>query len=44
MVHLERAVAPVPERRTAYDTLYREYVDLYPAVRGTMHRLAKLGS
>jgi FGGY-family pentulose kinase len=44
MVHLERAVAPVPERRAAYDTLYREYVDLYPAVRGTMHRLAKLGS
>jgi FGGY-family pentulose kinase len=44
MVHIERAVAPLPERRDAYDTLYREYVDLYPAVRGTMHRLAKLAS
>jgi ribulose kinase len=44
MVHIERAVAPVPERRAAYDTLYREYVDLYPAVRGTMHRLARMAA
>jgi FGGY-family pentulose kinase len=40
MVHIERAVVPVPERRSAYDALYRQYVDLYPAVRPTMHSLA----
>ncbi len=44
MVHIERAVAPVAERRKVYDELYRQYVDLYRAVRGTMHTLAKLGS
>jgi len=42
MVHIERAVAPVPERREIYDGLYRRYVDLYPAVRSTMHDLAKM--
>ena len=44
MVHIELAVTPVVQRREAYDRLYRQYVDLYPAVRGTMHTLAKLGS
>ena len=42
MVHIERAVAPVAERRAVYDTLYRQYVDLYPAVRSTMHSLATM--
>jgi ribulose kinase len=44
MVHIERAVTPAPGRREVYDTLYRQYVDLYPAVRGTMHKLATRGS
>jgi len=44
MVHIERAVAPVAERQKVYDTLYRQYVDLYPAVRATMHTLATQGS
>jgi len=44
MVHIERAVAPVPERRAAYDTLYRQYVELYPTVRATMHSLARMGA
>jgi FGGY-family pentulose kinase len=43
MVHIERAVAPVVERREIYESLYRQYVDLYPAVRSAMHNLAKLG-
>jgi len=42
MVHIERAVAPVPERRAVYDTLYRQYVDLYPTVRSTMQSLARM--
>jgi hypothetical protein len=37
-------VAPVAERQKVYDTLYRQYVDLYPAVRATMHTLATQGS
>jgi sugar (pentulose or hexulose) kinase len=44
MVHIERAVTPVAERRRVYDALYRQYVDLYPAARATMHALAALGS
>jgi FGGY-family pentulose kinase len=44
MVHIERAVTPVAERQKVYDMLYRQYVDLYPAVRGTMHALAELGA
>jgi FGGY-family pentulose kinase len=44
MVHIERAVAPVAERRAVYDALYRQYVDLYPAARSTMHSLARMGS
>jgi FGGY-family pentulose kinase len=44
MVHIERAVAPVPERRQVYDALYRQYVDLYPAARSTMHSLARMGN
>jgi FGGY-family pentulose kinase len=44
MVHIERAVAPVAERRALYDALYRQYVDLYPAARSTMHSLARMGS
>jgi ribulose kinase len=44
MVHIERAVAPVAERQKVYHTLYRQYVDLYPAVRATMHTLATQGS
>lgn len=44
MVHIERAVAPVAERRAVYDALYRQYVDLYPAARSTMHNLARMGS
>jgi ribulose kinase len=43
MVHIERAVAPIAERRAVYDALYRQYVDLYPAAQSTMHRLASLG-
>jgi autoinducer 2 (AI-2) kinase len=43
MVHIERAVAPVAQRRDVYDRLYRQYVELYAAVRGTMHTLARLG-
>lgn len=42
MVHIERAVAPQAERRDAYEPLYRQYVDLYPAVRSTMHALATM--
>jgi FGGY-family pentulose kinase len=43
MVHIERAVNPVPGQRDVYDRLYRQYVDLYPAVRPVMHALAKHG-
>jgi FGGY-family pentulose kinase len=42
MVHIERAVTPVAERRAVYDALYRQYVDLYPAARSTMHALATM--
>jgi ribulose kinase len=42
MVHIERAVTPVTERRDVYETLYRQYVDLYPAARPTMHGLATM--
>jgi FGGY-family pentulose kinase len=42
MVHIERAVTPVAERRAVYDALYRQYVDLYPAARSTMHSLARI--
>jgi FGGY-family pentulose kinase len=44
MVHIERAVAPNPERYAIYDRLYREYVTLYPAARPVMHNLARLGA
>jgi FGGY-family pentulose kinase len=44
MVHIERAVSPVAERHEVYDGLYRQYVDLYHAVRSTMHTLARMGS
>lgn len=42
MVHIERAVAPQAERRATYDVLYRQYLDLYPAARSTMHSLARM--
>ena len=42
MVHIERAVVPAAERRPVYDALYRQYVDLYPAARSTMHALATM--
>jgi FGGY-family pentulose kinase len=42
MVHIERAVTPSGERRDIYDALYRQYVDLYPAARPTMHSLAMM--
>jgi len=42
MVHIEGTVAPDPLRRDVYDALYRQYVDLYPAVRPTMHGLARM--
>jgi ribulose kinase len=42
MVHIERSVAPQVERREVYEALYRQYVDLYPAARSTMHRLAMM--
>jgi len=42
MVHIERAVAPRTERRDAYEALYRQYVDLYPVARSTMHALATM--
>ncbi|MFB3819515.1 MAG: ribulokinase [Candidatus Methylomirabilales bacterium] len=41
MVRLERTVTPNLEHRAAYDRLYRQYVDLYPAVRPVMHALAQ---
>ena len=44
MVHIERAVTPDPRRHATYEGLYRQYVELYPAVRATMHSLAKLGA
>ncbi len=44
MVHIERAVTPVPGRRQIYDRLYRQYVDLYGAVRPLVHALANRGS
>ena len=44
MVHIQRAVTPDPKRHGAYDALYRQYVELYPAARATMHSLAKLGA
>lgn len=44
MVHIEGAVTPDPRRHAAYEGLYRHYVDLYPAVRATMHSLAELGA
>jgi FGGY-family pentulose kinase len=42
MVHIERAVEPVSERRAVYDALYRQYVDLYPGARPVMHALATM--
>jgi ribulose kinase len=44
MVHIERAVTPVSERRAIYDQLYRQYVALYPAARPIMHAMAALGA
>ena len=44
MVHIERAVAPAPERRAVYDRFYRQYVALYPAARSVMHAMANLGA
>ncbi|HSB82760.1 MAG TPA: FGGY-family carbohydrate kinase [Candidatus Methylomirabilis sp.] len=44
MVHIEQALSPDPKRHAAYEGLYRRYVDLYPAVRATMHALAELGA
>jgi len=43
MVHIKRAVAP-SAGGASYDALYRQYVDLYPAARPTMHALAKLAA
>jgi ribulose kinase len=44
LVHIERAVAPQAARREAYEALYRQYVDLYPAARSTMHALATMAA
>ena len=44
MVHIEGTVTPDLRRHAAYGGLYRHYVDLYPAVRATMHSLAELGA
>ena len=44
MVHIEGTVTPDLRRHAAYEGLYRHYVDLYPAVRATMHSLAELGA
>jgi ribulose kinase len=41
MVHIERTVEPDPALHPFYDSLYRHYLDLYPAVRPVMHALAK---
>jgi FGGY-family pentulose kinase len=44
MVHIEETVAPEPECHEAYERLYRQYVDLYPALRPAMHALARQGA
>ncbi|MCC7491117.1 MAG: hypothetical protein IT204_02155 [Fimbriimonadaceae bacterium] len=40
MVHVARRVDPDPAQRAVYDFLFERYVELYPPLRGTMHRLA----
>ena len=35
-------VLPDPTRRPVYDQLYADYVDLYPATKDIVHRLARL--
>jgi xylulokinase len=37
-----RRLVPDPAVREVYDSLYAEYVTLYPALAGTMHLLAHL--
>lgn len=37
-----RIVTPEPGTRALYDSLYRDYCDLYPATKAIVHRLAKL--
>lgn len=40
---IEREVAPDPANRELYDDLYQTWLELYPATRSQMHRLAELG-
>jgi xylulokinase len=40
-VHVTGATEPDAERARRYDEVYAAYRELYPALRGTMHRLAE---
>ncbi len=40
MVRIDHRTEPDPALRPVYDALYATYVDLYPALRSTFHRLA----
>ncbi len=40
IVRIADRITPDPARRAAYDTVYARYVELYPALRSTFHRLA----
>ncbi len=42
LVRIDERIEPDPERREAYDRLYATYVELYPALRPAIHRLAAL--
>ena len=37
-----RVITPDTSTRSVYDSLYRDYRDLYPATKGVVHHLAKL--
>jgi xylulokinase len=37
-----RVITPDTSTRPVYDSLYRDYCDLYPATKGVVHHLAKL--
>ncbi|HIE53470.1 MAG TPA: hypothetical protein EYP85_17090 [Armatimonadetes bacterium] len=40
MVHITRSIEPNPENREVYDFYFKKYVEMYPALRQTMHDLA----
>ena len=37
-----RVITPDTSTRSVYDSLYRDYRDLYPATKGVVHHLAQL--